>query len=62
LLRDTHRLIPGRYPQVGILNEVTSAEDLQLMLLLEGWTNDRISGEIGLLHAIAQEEWVVGTP
>jgi hypothetical protein len=61
-LKETHRLVPSRYPQVGILDAVTSAEDLQLMLILEGWTNDRISGETGLLHTIAQDEWVMGTP
>src|SRR4029077_12726704 len=61
-LRDTHRLIPSRYPPIGILDAVAAAEDLELMFALEGWTNDRISVELGVIHAIAKDEWVIGTP
>lgn len=59
---DTHRLIPSRYPPVGILDLVSSADDLALVQELEGWTNDRISTELGILHTIPEEEWVIGTP
>jgi RES domain-containing protein len=61
-LRDTHRLIPSRYPQVGILDVVTSPADLELVFILEGWTNDRVSAQLGLLHALPEDEWVIGTP
>ena len=61
-LRDTCRLIPSRYPPVGILDVVASAEDLDLMFELEGWTNDRISAELGIVQRIPREEWVVGRP
>jgi RES domain-containing protein len=61
-LDDTHRLVSSRYPPVGILDVVASPEDLELMLALEGWTNDRISAELGLIHIFPKDEWVIGTP
>jgi len=57
-----HRLIPSRYPSVGILDAVASPADLEAVFELEGWTNDRISAELGLLHRIPKDEWVVGQP
>ena len=61
-LTDTHRLIPSRYPPVGILDAVATPGDLELMLELEGWTNDRISAELGVLRMIPPHQWVVGRP
>ena len=60
--KNTHRLIPSRYPPKGILDDVASPEDLDVVFELEGWTNDRLSSELGILHAIPREEWVVGRP
>jgi hypothetical protein len=60
--RGTHRLIPSRYPSVGILDAVATPADLEAVFELEGWTNDRISAESGLLHCIPKDEWVVGQP
>lgn len=59
---NTHRLIPSVYPPIGLFDDVASPEDLPSILELEGWTNDRISGELGLLHNIPRHEWVAGTP
>lgn len=56
------RLIPSRYPVAGLLDRVASPADLEALFELEGWTNDRISGELGLLHTIPREEWVTGRP
>jgi RES domain-containing protein len=61
-LEQTHRLVPSRHPPVGILDVVTSPEDLDLMFALEGWTDDRISAELGLIHILPKDEWVIGTP
>jgi RES domain-containing protein len=58
----TVRLIPSRYPSVGILDQVATPEDLNAIIELETWTNDRISTEIGMLHRFPQEEWVLGKP
>ncbi len=56
------RLIPSRYPTVGLLDRVASADDLQALFELEGWTNDRISSELGLIRTIPEHEWVTGQP
>ena len=60
--RDTARLIPSRYPSVGLFDRVTSRQDLESVLELESWTNDRVSIEVGLLHAVPPQEWVTGRP
>lgn len=60
--RRTHRLIPTRYPSVGILDRVASPDDLDAVFELEGWTNDRVSTELGILLRVPRDEWVVGTP
>jgi hypothetical protein len=54
--------VPSRYPPAGILDAVTSPEDLEMIFELESWTNDRISTELGILHRLPREEWVVGKP
>lgn len=56
------RLVPSRYPTMGILDRVARPEDLPFLLELESWSNDRISTEHGILNRIPREEWVVGRP
>ncbi len=58
----TCRLVPSRYPSVGLFDEIASAEDLDAILELEAWTNDRISTELGILHVVGRDEWVTGEP
>jgi RES domain len=60
--RATSRLVPSRYPSVGLFDRVSSPEDLELVMELESWTNDRLSTELGALHTIPRDEWVVGVP
>jgi hypothetical protein len=59
---NTVRLVPTRYPTVGILDMVSSPGDLDAIIELESWTNDRISTEIGTLHRLPPDEWVTGQP
>jgi hypothetical protein len=61
-LSNTCRLIPSRYPPVGILDAVAKPEDLELVFELEGWTNDRMSAELGILWRLPPAEWVLGRP
>lgn len=61
-LRNTYRLVPSRYPSAGILDAIASPVDLEAVIELESWTNDRVSAELGLLHRIPREEWVAGRP
>ena len=56
------RLVPSRYPSVGLLDRVALPADLDAVFELEGWTNDRISAEVGVLRSIPLEEWVTGRP
>lgn len=58
----TFRLVPTRYPTVGILDVIASPGDLDVVIELETWTNDRISTEIGVLHRLPRQEWVLGKP
>ena len=60
--RGTHRLIPSRFPSLGILDQIARPQDLEAIFELEGWTNDRISTELGVLHTIPREEWATGQP
>jgi RES domain len=61
-LVDTCRLVPTLYPVTGILDTVASPQDLPFVFELESWTNDRISSELGILHRIPSEEWVLHKP
>tara|TARA_R110001583_G_scaffold193295_1_gene361351 strand:+ start:1180 stop:1857 length:678 start_codon:yes stop_codon:yes gene_type:complete len=54
----TYRLIPSRFPPVQAFDMAESADDLQAILDLEGWTNDRLSGP--RLHRLPEREWVFG--
>jgi len=60
--KNTCRLVPSRFPSVGILDRVARPEDLPHIFELESWTNDRVSAELGILHRIPREEWVTGRP
>ena len=59
-LVNTHRLIPSRYPPVGIFDLIAEPDDLEAIIELEGWTNDRISAELGVIGRIPSTEWAVG--
>jgi hypothetical protein len=59
-LKDTHRLIPSRYPPTGILDLIASPQDFEAVAELEGWTNDRISAELGVLSILPAGEWRLG--
>jgi hypothetical protein len=56
------RLIPSRFPTVGVFDRIADASDLEALLELEAWTNDRVSTELGILHVLPRDEWVVGRP
>jgi len=58
----TCRMVPSRYPSVGVLDRIAAPADLDAVMEVEAWTNDRLSVELGILSTIPQEEWVVGEP
>jgi len=56
----TYRLIPSRYPPLSAFDSVTSADDLEAVMELEGWTNDRLVAE--RVARLNKAEWVFGVP
>jgi hypothetical protein len=56
------RLVPSRYPSVGLFDRIAAPEDLEAITELEAWTNDRVSTELGILNVVPRDEWVVGQP
>lgn len=55
-----YRLIPSRFPPIGLFDTVTTAADLQAVMDLAGWTNDRLVAE--RLARLPQADWVYGRP
>jgi len=58
--RPSYRLVPSRFPPVGLFDRVAAPEDLEDVLALEGMTNPRIREEAGEISLIPPEERVVG--
>lgn len=58
----THRLIASRWPTIGVFDSVASAEDLEVALLLESLTNDRVNETLARLGQLDRSEWVVSQP
>lgn len=56
--RPTYRLIPSRFPPVGLFDTVATAADLAAVMDLVGWTNDRLVSE--RLGRLPESEWVFG--
>ncbi len=54
----THRLIPSRFPPIGLFDSVATAADLAAVMELAGWTNDRLVAE--RIARLPQAEWVDG--
>jgi hypothetical protein len=56
----TFRLIPSRFPPIGLFDTVATAADLEPVMELAGWTNDRLVAE--RIARLPQAEWVYGRP
>lgn len=54
----TWRLIPSRFPPIGLFDTVATAADLAAVMELAGWTNDRLVAE--RLARLPEAEWVWG--
>ena len=54
----TFRLIPSRFPSINAFETISSADDLDAVFELEGWTNDRLVKE--RLARLPRNEWVYG--
>jgi hypothetical protein len=58
--RPAHRLIPLKFPPIGLFDTVATAADLSAVMELVGWTNDRLVA--GRIDRLPRNEWVYGTP
>ncbi|MDC9826418.1 RES family NAD+ phosphorylase [Devosia sp. ZB163] len=54
----THRLIPSRFPPIGLFDTVATVADLEAVMELAEWTNDRLVKE--RVARLPQSEWVFG--
>lgn len=52
----SYRLIPYRFPPIGLFDTVATAADLEAAMELAGWTNDRLVAE--RIARLARSEWV----
>lgn len=58
--RPCHRLIPSRFPTVGLYDTVADPADLDVVFAIESLTNPRIRDEVGQLQLVAPDERVSG--
>ncbi len=56
----TMRLVPTRFPPIPAFDDVASPDDLHAVMVLEGWTNDRLVAH--RLARLPREQWVHGRP
>jgi hypothetical protein len=54
----SHRLIPSQFPPIGLFDTVATASDLEAVMDLAGWTNDRLVAE--RIRRLPEHEWVFG--
>jgi hypothetical protein len=54
----SYRLIPSRFPPIGLFDTVATAADMEAAMELAGWTNDRLVAE--RITRLPREEWVFG--
>ncbi|ABC93501.1 hypothetical conserved protein (plasmid) [Rhizobium etli CFN 42] len=56
----SYRLIPSQFPPIGLFDTVARAADLEAVMELVGWTNDRLVAD--RIRRLPEAEWVYGTP
>ena len=54
------RLVSSRFPPTGLFDRVASAEELDIILEIEGLTNDRLREELGDLSMVSEEDRIFG--
>jgi len=58
--KPAHRLVPSRFPPVGLFDRVAAPEDLEAVFAIEALTNDRLREEAGELDLVAPEDRISG--
>lgn len=55
-----HRVIPSKFPPIGLFDTVATAADLFAVMSLSGWTNDQLVAS--RIARLPEAEWVYGRP
>mgnify|MGYP003694332483 CR=1 FL=1 len=58
--RPSYRLIPSRYPTVGLYDAIADAADLEAVFAIEALANPRLRDELGELQLVPPDERVSG--
>lgn len=58
--RPSHRLVPSRFPPVGLFDRVADAKDLDAVYAIEMLTNDRVRDEAGDLALVPASDRIAG--
>jgi RES domain len=58
--RPSHRLVPSRFPPIGLFDRVARPEDLEAVFEIEALTNDRVREETGQLVLVPPDDRVSG--
>ncbi len=56
----SYRLIPSQFPPIDLFETVATADDLEAVMELAGWTNDRLVTE--RIARLPKADWVFGRP
>ena len=54
------RIVSSLFPPRGLFERVASKEDLEVVMAIEGLTNDRIRQEVGELSLVPEEDCIFG--
>lgn len=56
----SYRLIPSRFPPVGLFDTIATVADAEAVMELAGWTNNRLIA--GRISRLPKDQWVYGRP
>lgn len=54
------RIVPSRFPPVGVWDRIASPGDFDALAEIEGLTNPRVREELGALATVPRDRWVSG--
>ena len=55
-----YRIIPSRYPPVGLFDTLVEPDELEVLFELEGMTNDRLRDEAGEIALVPVADRLIG--
>lgn len=58
--RPCYRIVPSRFPPVGLFDAVADPDDLEAVFQVEAMTNDRLRDEVGEISLVLPEDRVSG--